>query len=54
MDEETKNAKSSTLNLDTPQKDGDWSEQRKLAWVKDYTARVLDVLNKSPRIKQES
>jgi hypothetical protein len=51
-DEKTKGSES--LKIDTPQKDSDWSEQRKLEWVKGYTAHVLDVLNKRRLIKQES
>jgi hypothetical protein len=32
--------------------DGDWSQQRKLEWVKEYTAKVLTVLNKGQKVKQ--
>ena len=30
-----------TLKIDTPQQDGDWSEERKIAWVKTATEKII-------------
>jgi len=34
-------ASGATLKIDTPQQDGDWSEERKIAWVKTATEKII-------------
>ncbi len=34
-------ASGATLKIDTPQQDGDWSEERKIAWVKTATQKII-------------
>jgi hypothetical protein len=44
-DEKSSSSKTNVLRVDTPQRDSDWPEERKIEWVKKYTAHVLAVLN---------
>ena len=38
---------SQTIALETPQQDSDWSESKKLEWLKKSSANLLKVLNQT-------
>jgi hypothetical protein len=39
--------KTHQVSLDTPQQDSDWSEKKKLEWIKRSSANLLKVFNQA-------
>jgi hypothetical protein len=45
--EQAQTAPTRQVSLDTPQQDSDWSENKKLEWIKRSSVQLLKVFNQS-------